>query len=177
MSRKESAFGFRLMALGFKFRDLLRPRSRILQEVGIKPSDRVLDFGCGPGGYIIAISRLVGPGGEVIALDVSRLAVRAVENIIFKNGLRNVRTMRSGLKTGLPDGSVDIALLYDLFHELSNPDAVLDELARVLKPDGVLSVSDHHLDEQAIISGITSTGRFTLGKRGKSVYNFTITSR
>ncbi|MCJ7604463.1 MAG: class I SAM-dependent methyltransferase, partial [Dehalococcoidales bacterium] len=141
---------------------------------GIKPGSRVLDFGCGPGGYILPLAKLVGPSGEIIALDVNRLALRYVENIAFKNHLKNVRTVRSGLKTGLPDNSVDTVLLYDVFHQLSGPDAVLEELARVLKPEGQLSVSDHHLSENEIISHITATNKIILAIRGNTVYNFTV---
>ena len=50
---------FRLMALGFMFQDLVNPPENILKEVIIKPGDRVLDFGCGPGSYSLAAARLV----------------------------------------------------------------------------------------------------------------------
>lgn len=59
--------------------------------------------------------------------------------------LANVETIHSDCKTGLPDNSVDAVLLYDTFHDLSDPDGVLEELHRVLKPDGILSFSDHHM--------------------------------
>lgn len=47
-----SSIGFKLMSLMFKVRDLLRPRLDVLQEAGIESGFSVLDFGCGPGGYI-----------------------------------------------------------------------------------------------------------------------------
>lgn len=172
--KRQSEFGFKFMAFGFKLRDLFKPRGRILGEVGIEPGNRVLDFGCGPGGYIPPLAGLVGASGEIIALDVNRLALRSVENLAFKNHLKNVRTVRSGLKTGLPDASVDVILLYDVLHHLSKLEAVLDELSRVLKPEGLLSVSDHHLSENEIVSRITATKKLMLAKRGKSVYNFMV---
>jgi hypothetical protein len=52
MEKSLSDKRFRLMALEFGIRDLLRPRIVILKEVGIKPGDSVLDYRCGPGGYI-----------------------------------------------------------------------------------------------------------------------------
>jgi ubiquinone/menaquinone biosynthesis C-methylase UbiE len=56
---------------------------------------------------------------------------------------------------------------------MSQPDEVLNELHRVLKPGGVLSFNDHHLKEaSAVIARITGRGRFQLSAKGKRVYNF-----
>ena len=57
----------------------------------------------------------------------------------------------SDCDTGLPPASIDVVLLYDILHELENRTEVLKELHRVLKPEGILSVSDHHLEEDEII--------------------------
>jgi len=55
---------------------------------------------------------------------------------------------------------------------LKKPDDILAELHRVLKADGTLSVSDHHLGEEEITSRITRTGKFNLSRKGEKVYNF-----
>ena len=68
---------------------------------------------------------------------------------------------------------MDVVLLCDTFHMLSEPDGVLAELHRVLKPNGILSFSDHHLPEGEIISGITGSGLFGLLSKGKYTYSFT----
>jgi ubiquinone/menaquinone biosynthesis C-methylase UbiE len=169
---KESVLNFRIMAWTFKLRDLLRPRRTVLAEAGLKPGDRVLDFGCGPGGYLLPAVKIIGPEGEYVALDISRLAVKSVENLAFKHHLKNVRTVRSGLKTGLPDAGVDVAFLFDVFHGLSKPDAVLTEIARVLKPGGHLCFSDHHLDEDRIKAAVTGPGLFAFASRGAYMFTF-----
>jgi len=51
-----SGLSFKLMSLGFKVRDLLRPRSDVLKEAGIESGFSVLDFGCGPGSYIAPLA-------------------------------------------------------------------------------------------------------------------------
>ncbi|MDI6886277.1 MAG: methyltransferase domain-containing protein [archaeon] len=56
---------------------------------------------------------------------------------------------------------VDVVLLYDTFHTLGDPNGVLEELHRVLKPDGILSFSDHHMKENEIVSEVTSTYSFS----------------
>ncbi len=165
-------FAFNMMSYMFKLRDLVSPREQVLREVGIQPGFRVLDYGCGPGGYLVGVAELVGRSGKIYALDIHPLAVRRVQSIAEKKQLTNVETIRSNCGTGLPDNGVDIVLLYDVFHALNDPQAVLAELHRVLKKNGTLSFNDHHLDEDTIISGVTSSQLFRLARKGKHTYSF-----
>ena len=68
--------------------------------------------------------------------------------------------------------SVDVVLLYDIFHDLSEPDKILAELHRVLKPRGILSFSDHHMREDEIVSKVTSGSLFKLSKTGERTFSF-----
>ena len=172
MDRPMSNLGFKGMSFFFKLRDLVSPREKVLKEVGIEPGFLVLDYGCGPGGYIPAAAELVGESGKVYALDIQSLAVQHVQNIARKRELSNVETIHSDCKTGLPDNSVDVVLLYDVFHGLNDPQVILTELHRVLKENGTLSFSDHHLDEDTIISGVTSGQLFRLARKGERTYSF-----
>jgi ubiquinone/menaquinone biosynthesis C-methylase UbiE len=173
MDKPMSDFAFRFMSFGYKFRDLRLPRRNILKEVEIKPGFQVLDYGCGPGGYITAAAQLVSESGKVYALDIQPLAIKQIQNMTTKQKLANIETILSDCATGLPDESIDVVLLYDTFHSLSEPDAVLAELHRVLKHGGILSFNDHHMKaETEIISRITGKGLFRLLRKGKLVYNF-----
>ena len=172
MDKTASGLNFKAMAFTFKLRDFLLPRKNILKEAGIKTGFHVLDYGCGPGSYTIAASELVGSSGKVYALDIHPLAIQMVRDTASKNKLTNVETILSDRSTGLPDNSVDVVLLYDTSHDLRDPNGVLQELHRVLKPDGLLSFSDHHMKEQEIISRVTGSGLFTLSRKGKRTYSF-----
>jgi ubiquinone/menaquinone biosynthesis C-methylase UbiE len=172
MDKAESNLGFRLMVFSYRFRDIRLPRKNILKEVGIKPGFHVLDYGCGPGSYIIPLTELVGESGKIYALDIHPLAIRKVQGIASKKKLANVETILSDCQTGLPDNSLDVVLLYDIFHHLSDPDRILKELHRVLKPDGILSFSDHHMKDNEIVSQVTNSGLFRPQKKGQSTYTF-----
>ena len=172
MDKPKPNLEFKFMSLGFKFRDFFSPRMNILREVGIKPGFHVLDYGCGPGSNIGALAELVGSSGKIYALDIHPLAIKIVQGIAAKKHLTNVEIVCSDCKTGLPDNSVDVVLLYDTLHALSDPNGVLDELHRILKPGGVLSFNDHHMKEDEIISGVMAGGLFKLLKKGERVYNF-----
>lgn len=167
-----SNLDFKLMSLSFKFRDFFLPRQKILEEVGIKRGFKVLDFGCGPGSYLIAASKLVGPDGKIYALDINPLAIKSVGRIVAKKHLKNVEIIRSDCKTELSDKSLDVVLLYDTFHELPDPDGVLKELHRILKPEGILSVSEHHLKENEIVSQVTQIELFGLLRKNKKTLSF-----
>ena len=168
----EHGFHFRLMALMYRFRDIYAPRKAVLKETGISEGFHVLDYGCGPGSYIGPLAERVGPSGMIYALDMHPLAIQMVERIVGKRKLTNVKTIHSAGETGLPDQSLDGALLYDVFHDLDQPEKVLKELHRVLKPDGLLSFSNHHLGEPEIVSGLTKEGLFRLTKKGRKTYSF-----
>jgi ubiquinone/menaquinone biosynthesis C-methylase UbiE len=172
MDKPMSNFDFQFMSVGYKFRDFFLPRKNILEEVGIKPGFHVLDYGCGPGGYIIPLAGLVGKSGKVYALDIHPLAIQRVKDIASKKQLTNVETILSDCQTGLSDNSLDAVLLYDIFHHLSDPDVVLKELHRVLKPDGILSFSDHHMKEKEIVAVVTNSGFFRLLRKGQRTYTF-----
>jgi ubiquinone/menaquinone biosynthesis C-methylase UbiE len=164
---------FRIMSLGFWFRDIVRPPKTVLEEVGIEPGHRVLDFGCGPGSFAVAAADVVGRDGKVYALDVNPLAIQRVDKVSSRKGLTQVETIRSDGPTGLPDESLDVVLLYDVLHELDPPDGVLAELHRTLKPGGTLSASDHHMEEDRILSVATARGLFELSGRRKRTYSLT----
>jgi ubiquinone/menaquinone biosynthesis C-methylase UbiE len=172
MPARQSNLGFRLMAAEFKIRDLVRPRRTILQEAGIGPGMRVLDYGCGPGSYVLPTSEMVGRSGKVYALDMHPLAIASVRKLSLRRHLANVVTVFSHCKTGLTDGEVDVALLYDVLHDVNDPGPLLAELHRVLNPNGVLSASDHHLSEVRLTASITGHGLFRLLRKGKWTYAF-----
>jgi ubiquinone/menaquinone biosynthesis C-methylase UbiE len=171
-AKPKSNLDFGLMSITYKFRDFLLPRMNILKEVGIKAGFHVLDFGCGPGSYIMPLVELVGKSGKIYALDIHPLAIRAVQTLAFRKRLANVQAILSDCKTGLPPNSLDVVLLYDILHHLDDPNGVLAELHRVLRPKGILSLSDHHMKQDEIISRVTSRGLFKLSAKGKRTYSF-----
>lgn len=170
--KPQSNFAFRMMSWAFQIRDIFSSPINILKEAEIKPGFIVLDYGCGPGSYALAAAEMVGSSGKVYALDIHPLAVHRVQKVASKKGLRNIETIHSDCATGLPDENVDVVLLFDILHELSEPDKILEELYRILKPDGTLSFSDHHLKEDEIVSKITHTGLFRLEKKTTKTYRF-----
>lgn len=172
VNKPMSNIGFKLMKLMFKVRDFLAPRLDVLKEAEIECGFSVLDFGCGPGGYILPLVELVGPSGKIYALDIHPLAILEVKRIASRKGIENIETIESDCSTGLVDNCVDTVLLYDVFHDLARPDDVMRELHRILKPGCILSFSDHHMKEEQVLEWVTVAGMFKFVRKGKKTYSF-----
>ena len=85
-----------------------------------------------------------------------------------------METICSDCATGLPDKEIGTVLLYDIFHMFKDKRKVLSELHRVLRDDGILSFSDHHMKEKNIISEMKEINLFELRKKNKRTYSFAI---
>lgn len=174
--RLPSNLAFRLMSLEFCLRDWLRPPVRVLHETGVRPGMTVLDFGCGPGSYSLAAADIVGPAGRVYAIDIHPLAIESVKRAAEKKRINNITTIPgSGIGT-LPEQTIDMILLFDTLHDIAEPVPVLTGMHRVLKPDGHLAVTDHHLEGESLVTAVTSSGLFTVANCNHPIYRFVRTT-
>jgi ubiquinone/menaquinone biosynthesis C-methylase UbiE len=118
----------------------LLPVDRIIELTGVRPGERVLDIGCGPGVFTVPLARAAGASGRVFAADIAPQMVEACQERVEAAGLGNVAVGRSEENAlPLPPASVDLVFACHLLHELENPSAFLAEVRRVLKPTGRLA--------------------------------------
>lgn len=117
-----------------------------LRRIGLKPGDRVLDFGCGRGHYSIPAAQVVGAAGRVLAMDREEKALAGLKERSEKFGLANLepRLTAGALAVDSPDGSFDAVLAYDVIHYPERREPLFAEFYRVLKPEGFLSVYPKH---------------------------------
>ncbi|MGC1120228.1 MAG: class I SAM-dependent methyltransferase [Candidatus Methanofastidiosia archaeon] len=171
MHHSMTTLDFRLLELTFMIRDLVSPPERKVREAGVRSGFSVLDYGCGPGSYTISAARMAGSSGRVFALDVNPLALESVRKRALKKELSNIEVIHSDCKTGLESAIIDVILMYDVFHELDASRDVLEEMHRIMKPSAIMSLSDHHLIEEEILTGVYKD-LFELAHRGKYTYTF-----
>lgn len=169
---RQSDFGFSLMAIEFAVRDWFKPPVKILREAGLREGATVLDFGCGPGGFSIAAARIVGHSGTVYALDIHPLAFDFVRKKAEAAKLDNVKIVEEHELRTIPSSSCDMVLVYDVLHDLDEPEPYLREFHRLLKTNGVLSVSDHHLKEAEIVGAITKHRLYHAPRKLRHSYVF-----
>ena len=167
-----SNLSFRSLALWLRLRERFQDPAEALRKAGLENGQVVLDFGCGVGSYTLPAARIVGEQGLIYALDVHPLAIEDVERRARKAGLANLRTIVSGRDTGLPDGSVDVVLLYDVLHAVADKPALLSELQRILKPEGSLSVKPDHMARSELLDLMRATGGFRLDAEHGEFFQF-----
>jgi ubiquinone/menaquinone biosynthesis C-methylase UbiE len=151
-------------------RDLFYPPRDIFNELPIRHGYQILDYGCGPGSYSIAVAELLEETGMVFALDLHPYAIEDVRHAIKKRKLSNIQTIISDCETGLPSNSVDMVLLHYVFNDLKNPDQILKELHRILKPQGILSFSEFNLEK--ISPKVSQYGLFQVMTKGRITHSF-----
>lgn len=129
---------------------------KILERIGVKSGQRVLDFGCGEGNYTIPAARIVGESGLVYGLDKDKHVLDQLMGKVNSLGLENIRTsaISEESKIGLDNESIDVVLLYDVLHYYYYPRKkerrkLLREVYRVLKPGAILSLYPTHLESGA----------------------------
>ena len=117
--------------------------SRILDGLDLVPGMRVLDVGCGTGRVTVPAASRVGPGGEVVALDVQLSMLQRLKARADASGLENIRPVLGVIGQGaLERDAFDRALLVTVLGEVPEPEAALRETYAALKTGGVLSVSE-----------------------------------
>ena len=119
----------------------------VLGRVGIQPGERVLELGPGPGAFTVEAARRVEPEGRLIAVDIQPEMIAQVEKRVREAGLTNVEThVADAYHLPLDDASVDRAFLVAVLPEIPNQARALTELLRVIKPGGVLSITEDFTD-------------------------------
>lgn len=120
-------------------------RSAFLNEFSrvIRGNEVVLDVGAGTGRFSLALAKKL-RGGKVICLDLSVEMLKRLKHKGEKEGFKDaIQILRGEASSiGLKNESIDLIVSNNVFHELLNPEGVLMELLRVLKPNGWMIITD-----------------------------------
>ena len=160
MKHNHGKFSFKIMTFVLWVRDLFMSPYKILSKADlIRPGACVIDHGCGPGSYSIAAAKIVGPKGKVYATDNNPLAIHEVQLKANKKDISNINAMLTDCKIKLSDATVDVVLLSYVLHEFGDPDPIIREFSRVLKPASVLVVIDHKFSNEKVMSIISRASK------------------
>jgi len=151
----------------------------LLDRIGIRPGERVLELGPGPGAFTVAAAQQTGPGGSLVAVDIQPGMIAAVERKVQQAGLANVETRVAGAhELPLDDKSVDRAFLVTVLGEIPDRQRALAELYRVLKPGGILSITEQFMDPDyplaATVIRWAAEAGFELAERHGNWWTYTL---
>jgi ubiquinone/menaquinone biosynthesis C-methylase UbiE len=112
---------------------------RMLAALNIQPGMVVADVGAGVGYHTWRMSTMVGPTGKILAEDIQPEMLRMLKKNIDDRKLKNVEIVQ-GTPTDpkLPEGRVDLILMVDVYHEISDPAVMMAKIRKSLKPGGRL---------------------------------------
>lgn len=114
-----------------------------IRNLPIKANSVVADIGAGTGYYTFRIAPKV-PTGKVYAVELQSDAINFLKNKSKQLKLTNVEVVKgTGQSLNLPENSIDMAIMVDVYHELSYPHEYLQALYRSLKPDGKLLLLEY----------------------------------
>ncbi|BBO31535.1 putative methyltransferase [Lacipirellula parvula] len=124
---------------------------KLLSSLKVKPGQVVCDFGCGNGYHSLQLAKRVGAAGQVYAIDIQPEMLEMLEERAGPRGLENIKPLlATGEGSGLPAGSFDLVLMVDVYHELSDPEAILAEIRASLKPEGRLVLVEFREEDETV---------------------------
>ena len=122
--------------------DAGEPR-QLVRLLGINSGMTIADIGAGSGYYVVRLSPIVGPHGRIIAEDVVPEYLQDLSSRVHGLGLQNVTiSLGEPHDPRLPAGSLDIAILVHMYHEITQPYALLYNLVPALKPGARVGIVD-----------------------------------
>ena len=129
-------------------RDAYQRPDQIMDALQIGEGSVVADLGAGGGWFTVRLARRVRPNGRVYAEDVQRQMIDAIERRMKREGLdKNVITvLGTPDDPKLPPGSLDATLMVDAYHEIEHPVTLLRNLARAMKPTGLIGIVNYKKD-------------------------------
>jgi ubiquinone/menaquinone biosynthesis C-methylase UbiE len=154
-----------------------------MDALRLKPGDRILDVGPGPGFVSLLFAERVGPSGLVYAVDPSAEALAYLQRLQKERPIANIKTfVADAAKIDLPGVKLDAALVAMVLHHTDDPSGIMRNVARLLRPNGLAVIAefcpngpcehgpprDHRLTSQQLRSWCDAAGLTTVSERRQS---------
>ncbi len=124
---------------------------RVLESLKIAKGSSVCDLGCGNGYFTLRMARHVGPEGTVYGVDIQKEMLELLKRRAETEGIENVvRVLGTPTDPKLPPQSVDLVLMVDVYHELSQPAEVLRNIRKALTDRGRIALVEYRGEDPSV---------------------------
>lgn len=131
-------------------RDIEENTSLLLKNLDLKPGIQVADIGAGSGYYSRLLAKRIG-NGKVFAVDIEPEMIQFLKEKIAQENISNILTVLGKEKSvSLPDNSMDMMLLVDVYHEFSFPYEMGVSMYKALKSNGKLILVEFRSEDDAV---------------------------
>ncbi len=121
-----------------------------IENLPLTPNSVVADIGAGSGFYTFRIAEKV-PDGKVYAVEIQKEAIDYLQNKADKLHMDQVIPVYGTEKSpNLPDSSLDLILMVDVYHELAFPQEMLQSMRKALKSDGKLVLIEYRGEDPKV---------------------------
>ena len=124
-------------------REIFHQREKIVTTAGLKPGMVMADIGAGTGLFTLHFAQAVGANGKVYAVEIAKNFLEHIKARASKASASNVQTILCTERSvELPEASIDLAFICDVYHHFEFPSASLSTLHKALKSGGELVLID-----------------------------------
>ncbi|HRH96968.1 MAG TPA: methyltransferase domain-containing protein [Prosthecobacter sp.] len=124
-------------------REIFHQREKIVAAADLKPGMTMADIGAGTGLFTLHFAQAVGENGKVYAVEIAKNFLEHIKARASKASASNVQTILGTERSvELPEASIDLAFICDVYHHFEYPQATLATLHKALKPGGELVLID-----------------------------------
>ena len=160
----------------------LQPPDKLIERSGIKQGMRVLEVGCGSGAFVTFVARAVGKTGKVYALDIQPAMLRQLKAKLTRPENRDIKNIEliqaSAYNLPFENNSLDLVYMITVLQEIPDRQKALAEIKRVLKPEGILAVTELLPDPDYPLKSTTikigEEAGFILDKALGNFWNYTV---
>ena len=132
-------------------RDIEEEPDTAINALDLKSGQTVADIGAGSGYMSVKMARRVGATGRVYAEDIQPEMINFLKQRLAKEKIANVTPVLGLIDDPkLPEASIDLMLLVDVYHEFSQPQKMLRGMRAALKPGGRLVLLEYRKEDPRI---------------------------
>jgi ubiquinone/menaquinone biosynthesis C-methylase UbiE len=121
---------------------------KMIELLGLKPGEMVADIGAGTGYISWRMAQKVRPAGKVYGVDIQQEMLDLLAASMKKRGITNVVPVL-GTETDpkLAPDSIDLVIMVDVYHEFSEPYAMMQNIVKALKPGGRVAFVEYRAED------------------------------